>query len=109
MIVSNKWTLNSLDVKIGFVQGKVIERTVSVRPQKEASPNLVWILKKCIHRLADVRRFWYLKLKEEFIKLGALPSTLDKGIFTWTIEHKAIGIALCFVDDVLCGGNKEFP
>ena len=44
---------------------------------------------------------WYLKLKEELIKLGAFPSTLVKGIFIWAKEHKAIDILTCFVDDVL--------
>ena len=35
------------------------------------------------------------------MKLGALPSTLDNGIFICDKEHKAIGIVACFVDNLL--------
>ena len=87
MVASNKWTLNSLDVKTAFLQGKVIERIVYVRPPKEANTSEVWKLQKCVYGLADASRFWYLKLKEKLIKLRALSSTLDKGILIWAKEH----------------------
>ena len=103
MIASNKWTLNSLDVKTAFLQGKAIECTLYVRPPKEANRNQVWKLQKCVYGLADASRFCYLKLKEELIKRAALPSTLDKGIFIWTKEHKAISIVVGFVHDVFWG------
>ena len=44
----------------------------------------------------------------ELIKLVALPSTLDKGIFIWAKEHSGISHFGYFVDDVLWGKNKEF-
>ena len=87
MVASNKWTLNSLDVKTAFLQGKVIERIVYVRPPKEANTSEVWKLQKCVYGLADASRFWYLKLKEKLIKLRALSSTLDKGLLIWAKEH----------------------
>ena len=37
LIASSYWTVNSLDVKIAFLQGKTIERSVIVRPPKEAN------------------------------------------------------------------------
>ena len=83
-------------------QGTAIERTVYVRSPEKAN-TIAWKLQKCLYGLEDASRFWYSKLKEEFVKLGALPSTLDKGIFTWTKEHRAISIVTCFVDDVLWG------
>ena len=81
IITWKKWTLNSLDIKTPFSQVKAIERTVYVRPPKKANTSEVWKLQKCIYDLADATRFWYLKLKEERIRLGALISTLGKGIF----------------------------
>ena len=54
-----------------------------------------------VYELADATRFWYLKLKEELIKLGVLTSVLDKEIFIWAKEHKSIGIVACFVSYVL--------
>ena len=108
IISSNKWSLNSLDVKTAFLQGKLIERTVYVCPLKEAQTNKVWKLRKCVYGLADVSRYWYLKLREELIKLGATPTQLDQGTFIWSKNNKPIGIMACFIEDVLWGGNTEF-
>ena len=108
VVSSNKWLINSLDVKTVFLQGKPIERTVFVQPQKEAKTDKVWELKKCIYGLADASRYWYLKLREELIRLGATPIQLDQGFFIWHKGNKPIGIMACFVDDVLWGGNTEF-
>ena len=108
VISSNKWLLNSLDVKTAFLQGKLMERTVYVRPPKEAQTDKVWKLRKCIYGLSDATRYWYLKLREELIKLGATPIQLDQGIFIWHKNNIPIGIMACFVDDVLWGGNTKF-
>ena len=72
--------MNLLDVKIAFLQGKVMERVVYVRPPQEANTNTVWRLRKCIYGLADASRYWYLKLKEELVNLSATPLMLDQGI-----------------------------
>ena len=44
IISPNQWTLNSLDVKTAFLQGKTIERTVFVHPPKGANTNKIWKL-----------------------------------------------------------------
>ena len=58
-----------------------------------------------VYELADATRFWYLKLKEELIKLGVLTSAFDREIFIWAKGHKAIGIVACFVSYALWGGG----
>ena len=68
-------------MKTAFLQGKLIERTVYVRPPKEAQTNKVWKLRKSFYGLADASRYWYLKFREELIKLGATPTQLDQGTF----------------------------
>ena len=108
MITSNKWNLNSLDVKIAFLQGKVMERVVYVRPPQEANTNTVWRLRKCIYDLADASRYWYLQLKEELVNLGATLLTLDQGIFLWFSNEAMIVIMACFVDNVMWGGTDTF-
>ena len=57
VISSNKWLINSLDVKTAFLQGKPIERTVFVWPPKEAKTGKVWELKKCVYGLVDASRY----------------------------------------------------
>lgn len=97
-----------MDVKAAFLQGNAIERTVYVWPPKEVTTNKIWLLKKCIYGLADASRYWYLKLREEFIKLNATMCKLDQGIFLWFEEGNLVGIIVCFVDDVLWAGTPSF-
>ena len=108
VIASNKWQLNSLDVKTAFLQGKPIEREVYVKPPKEANTRKIWKLNKTVYGLADASRNWYLKLKEELNKLGGKLSQLDPGIFAWYQNDQVYGIVILFVDDVLWGGTTQF-
>ena len=108
LIASNSWSLNSLDVKTAFLQGRPIEREVYVKPPKEAETNKIWKLNKTVYGLADASRSWYLKLRDELIRLGGTPLQLDQGIFTWYDGNSLIGIVICFVDDVLWGGSQKF-
>jgi len=108
LIATKGWDLNSIDVKSAFLQGNELDRTVYVRPPKEASTNKVWKLNKCVYGLSDANRYWYLKVREELLKLGAQPSQLDQGIFYWSHNGEIIGIVVCFVDDIIWAGEKEF-
>ena len=108
IIASNNWTLNSLDVKTAFLQGKEIDREVIVQPPKEANTKNFWKLSKTVYGLADASRSWYLKLRSELIKLGGKPIELDQGIFIWSSNRSLIGIIVCFVDDVIWAGSPSF-
>lgn len=44
----------------------------------------------------QVSRYWYLKLRKELIKPGAIPIQLDQGIFIWQHNNKPIGIMTSF-------------
>ena len=96
--------LRCLNVKTAFLQGKTIERTVFVHPPKEANTIKSWKFRKCIYSLPDASQYWYLKITE-LIKPGAKPCQLDQGVFTWSTDNKPIRIMVCFVDNVLWGGN----
>ena len=41
LIASNSWTLNSIDIKTAFLQGKQINRTVYIHPPKEAQTKMI--------------------------------------------------------------------
>ena len=81
LIAANSWTLNPLDIKTAFLKGKYITREVFVKPRKEAKSANIWKLKKTVYRLADTIRYWHLKIWEELIHLGAIPSQYNQGIF----------------------------
>ena len=107
-IASKRWKLNSIDVKTAFLQGKPIERDIYLRPPKEAKTDKLWHLRKCVYGLGDAPRFWYLRVKEEFIKLNGKICPADQGIFVWYKNDQLIGIIACFVDDMIWGGTEYF-
>ena len=108
IITANSWTLNSLDIKTAFLQGKEINREIFVQPSHEANTNNLWKLLKTVYGLADASRSWYLKLRSELINLGGKPIQLDQGIFIWVHESNLIGVIVSFVDDVIWAGNQIF-
>lgn len=108
VIASNKWTVNSLYLKITLFQGKIIEHTVFARSSEESKTKKVGKLRNCVYKLADASRLCYLKLKKELIMLRATSSILDKGILAWTKEQIFIFIVSCLADDVFWTGNQEF-
>ena len=81
MTSAHKWKIHSIDIKGVFLQGKETERRVFVKPPKEAKTTKLWLLLKCAYGLADAPRSWYLKIRDELLRLNALPSKLDNGIF----------------------------
>ena len=107
-IASYKWTLNSLDVKTAFLQGKRLERIVFLKPPKEAQTNKLWKLNKCVYGLADASRYWYLRVREEILRIGGAINQYDQGIFLFHNDEILIGIITCFVDDMIYGGNSQF-
>ena len=55
VIASNKWSLNAIDIKSAFLQGKRIDRTVILKPPKEAKTRL-WKFNKCVYGLSDASK-----------------------------------------------------
>ena len=109
VIASNKWKLQSIDYKTAFLQGNLIDREVYLKPPSEfRNANKIWKLKKTVYGLADAPREWFLRLREEILKLGAKVSTYDSGVFYWYFNGKLEGILSCFVDDQLWGGSDNF-
>ena len=108
LIASNKWDICSLDVKTAFLQGYGLERTVYVRPPREAQTSKIWLLNKCVYGLGDASRYWYLKVRDVLTNLGATPSNLDQGLFTFYKNQKLNGIIVLFVDDIIYAGQDSF-
>lgn len=51
-------------------------------PPRESIADKVWKLMKAVYDLADANRTWYLKIQEEFIKVGVIISKTYQSIFT---------------------------
>ena len=108
IIATQGWTLHSIDFKTAFLQGNTIGREVYLRPPEECNTNKIWRLKKTVYGLADAPRVWFLRLKEQLLKLGVSMSTYDPGLFYWHSSKGLEGVLVCFVDDLLWGGSHTF-
>ena len=106
---SRRWKIHALDVKGAFLQGQELDRQVIIRPPKEADTSKLWELRKCAYGLADAPRRWYLRLREELLKLGASPSRYDNGIFIFNEPGTGTmdGMVILHVDDIMWSGNEE--
>ena len=83
---------------------------VYLEPPKEANvpPGYIWKLSKCVYDLSDASRSWYLTLREELLKSGAVVSKYDQAIFTWYFGDKLHGIIVTHVDDFCFAGLEIF-
>ena len=109
ILASNKWNLNSMDVKGAFLQGPPISREIYLTPPTGLQNGKLWKLNKTPYGLVDAGRKWYIKIVEEFTKLGASCPITDKALFNWKDQNNnLIGILISHVDDFLFGGNIHF-
>ena len=104
------WELRTLDVQSAFLQGMDLDRTVLLKPPKEAGveKGKVWLLKKCLYGLCDASRQWYMKVLEVLKENGCWPSAQDNSVFTCQKDGKVIGILGVHVDDFVFAGEESF-
>ena len=106
---SKKWKCKSLDIRAAFLQGNMLEREVFLKPPSEfRKKGIIWRLKRCVYGLNQASRMWYLKVREEMIKLGAESPKVDPAYFIWKRDEKVIGILSSHVDDFMYCGEESF-
>ena len=82
LMASREWQCNSIDI----LQGKPIDRDVYVKRSMEVfTDGTIWKFKTCVYGLNDASRTWYMRVREELIKLGAKVSNLMQVYFTGTM------------------------
>ena len=109
IISSMNWNINSFDVKAAFLQGKLLDRDIYLRPPVEAqTKGKLWKLRRCVYGLNDASRYWYLRVREELSKLGCVSSKADPAVFYLHNEARLEGILLSHVDDFIWAGNEHF-
>ena len=108
LAANNGWRIRSLDVKCAFLQGKLIQRDVFLKPPREAKTDKVWKLEKTIYGLGDASRKWYLELKETLEMLGMVMSRYDEAVFYFQYDGALQGVIALHVDDFFHAGSDEF-
>ena len=106
IISSNNWEVNSLDNQSAFLQGKSITRDVYLMPPKEAGPEKLWKLKKCVYGLTDASRHWYLRVAEELSKLGVHKCIYDEALFYWYFGNVCM---VSFVHTWMISSGEDLP
>ena len=103
---TEKWNIESLDVKTAFLQSNKLERQIIIRPPKEAQTNKLWQLIKPAYGLGDASRLWYLTVRDKLTKMGIKVSIHDQGLFYLkSNEGRLESIIIVFVDDLLVAGK----
>ena len=107
---SKCWTFTSIDMKAAFLQGKLLDRKVFLKPPKQAGANgKLLVLKKAVYGLTDdTSRVWYLQVVDELNKLNANISSYDQALFFWHKNGELHGILVVHVNDFLWSGSSEF-
>ena len=110
VVKSHGWMCKSMDIETAFLQGKKMNRPVYLHPPPEANvpDGYIWKLQKCVYGLSDASRMWYLTVREELMKLGAVPSKHDQAIYSWYFNGRLHGIITTHVDDFFFAGSKIF-
>ena len=74
VVASQKWEIRSTDIKSAFLQGKVLDRDVYLKPPKEAglSKGQLWKLKHCLYGLNDAARQFYKSVEECLLDAGCV-------------------------------------
>ena len=106
--VSCGFDIGSIDIKCAFLQGYSIDRDIFIKPPREANSNKLWMLQKVVYGLCDASRAWYLRVNDEFKKLGGKVSKYDKAFYIWIHDNQLVGIMVIHVDDFIWAGNENF-
>ena len=105
---SKNWQCRSLDVKSAYLQGDKISRDIYLIPPPEFNNGTLWKLHRTVYGLVDAARAWYLKVKQELVKIGFKVSEYDKGFFTYRRNEIVEGIVCVHIDDFLYCGSDYF-
>lgn len=102
------WKIHSVDIKTAFLQGGDIERTLYLKPPKEASTKNLWLLRKCPYGLRDASLSWYKNLASFMKNAKMRICRTDPAIFYYYKHDELQGIAGIHVDDIIFAGSDQF-
>merc|ERR1712089_62769 len=93
---NSRFKLASVDIRAAFLQSKVLDRYVFVKPPSDVKkPGWIWRLKKPLYGLDDASRKFWLCVKEVFLcKLGLQTINGDEAFNFSNIEGNLHGAIL---------------
>ncbi len=116
MCASQKWQIESFDIKTAFLRGsKRDNRILGMEPPKEMKERMqlrdyeVCELRKSAYGLVNAPYLWYQELKEALINLNFIMSPMDPCLFVLPNTKGGIhGLVGIHVDDGLGCGDRVY-
>ena len=110
LVAQEKWIIKTTDITSAFLQGDSIDRTILMKPPKEAAldDNKLWKLSKPLYGLNDASRKFYLKVTAILRNSGCHQSIYDPALFYYVKEGKLHGLVGTHVDDFIHAGSDIF-
>ena len=108
---SKGWEVESSDVKSAFLQGRKLDRKVTLKPPKEANVarGILWELNVALYGLDDASLQFHFECKDKLLKLGCVQSEVDPCVFYhYNRDGELDGVLASHVDDFLHGGDEGF-
>ena len=104
------WMIKTTDIRSAFLQGKLLEREVYIKPPKEAGVNngKIWKLNKCLYGLSDASRQFYMSVKDVLLNCNCTNSIGDASFFYYKTNNGLEGVVVSHIDDFLHAGNEKF-
>ena len=78
VIKREKWRVRAIDVKTAYLQGKNIERTIVIKPPREAKTEKLWKLRKAVYGLKDAAEVWYEMVVGVLTEMGGRSEGEDR-------------------------------
>ena len=102
--------LASVDIRVAFLQSKVLDREVFIEPPSDVKKQgWIWKLRKPLYGLDDALRKFWLCVKEVFLcELGLQTIHGDEAFYYSNVEGSLQGAILTHVDDFYIAGTPDF-
>ena len=109
MIAANEnFKVKAGDIKSAFLQGEKLDRTLYVKPPKEAGTDKLWKLVQGAYGILDGSRLFFMRLARELIELGMHQIHSDNALFSYVKNGKLHGIIVTNTDDLILAGDDVF-
>jgi hypothetical protein len=107
--ISKGFKLYQMNVKNPFLNGVMQEEVFVKHPldfENHKYPNRVYKLSNVLHRLKQVPRAWYARLKTFLLEHGYVMGSVDKTLFTLKHGNDFLLVQI-YVDDINFGGSTH--
>ena len=108
--VGRQWTVKTTDVKSALLQGKPLDREVSLQLSKEAatSTGKLWRLRHCLYGLSNAAKQFFQSVMETVLTLDCKQCKFDPAPFVCRRNGHVVGMIVSYMVESLHAGEGTF-